>query len=188
MCIRDRRVPPAQDGPHRDGRLRGGWEVRETEAQGERGAATRFEVGAHQGAKVFAASFATSFATFTRRVFFSFFDGTRLARFSRANATRATQLPRSSARFRRRRCSMEIEGDHISWHRAHVPNLGQGTALHAVGDYPIKSWTVFLFFPFLFFSRARRARRFDVPSRDARSPHRSALNLFRYTLNPHTPV
>jgi hypothetical protein len=44
---------------------------------------------------------------------------------------------------------MEIEGDHFSWHTAHVPNLGQGTALHAVGDYPIKSWTVFLFL-FLF--------------------------------------
>jgi hypothetical protein len=84
--------------------------------------------------------------------FFRFFGRVflkRLARFSRASTTRATQLPRSSARFRRRRCSMEIEGDHFSWHRAHVPNLGQGTALHAVGDYPIKSWTVFLFL-FLF--------------------------------------
>ena len=115
--------------------------------------------------------------------FFLFFDRTRLARFSRANATRATQLPRSSARFRRRRCSMEIEGDHISWHRAHVPNLGQGTALHAVGDYPIKSWTVFLFFSFLFPS-ARRARRFDVPSRDPCSPYRTTSHLFRYTLHP----
>ena len=47
------------------------------------------------------------------------------------------------------RRSMEIEGDHFLWHTKHVPNLGQGTALHAVGDYPIKSWTVFLF-PFLF--------------------------------------
>jgi hypothetical protein len=118
--------------------------------------------------------------------FFRFFGRVflkRLARFSRASTTRATQLPRSSARFRRRRCSMEIEGDHFSWHRAHVPNLGQGTALHAVGDYPIKSWTVFLFFSFLFPS-ARRARRFDVPSRDPRSPYRTTSHLFRYTLHP----
>ena len=115
--------------------------------------------------------------------FFRFFLETRLARFSRASATRATQLPRSSARFRRRRRSMEIEGDHFSWHRAHVPNLGQGTALHAVGDYPIKSWTVFLFFSFLFPS-ARRARRFDVPSRDARSPYRTTSHLFRYAVHP----
>ena len=118
--------------------------------------------------------------------FFRFFGRVflkRLARFSRASTTRATQLPRSSARFRRRRCSMEIEGDHFSWHRAHVPNLGQGTALHAVGDYPIKSWTVFLFFSFLFPS-ARRARRFDVPSRDPCSPYRTTSHLFRYTLHP----
>lgn len=54
---------------------------------------------------------------------------------------------------------MEIEGDHFSWHRAHVPNLGQGTALHAVGDYPIKSWTVFLFlFLFLFVDDDARVR------------------------------
>jgi U3 small nucleolar RNA-associated protein 3 len=64
------------------------------------------------------------------------------------------------------RRSMEIEGDHFSWHTAHVPNLGQGTALHAVGDYPIKSWTVFLF---LFVVRRKR-RRFA---------HRSPLDLPR---------
>ena len=74
--------------------------------------------------------------------------------------SRATQLPRSSARFRRRRCSMEIEGDHISWHRAHVPNLGQGTAptpwatiQSRAGQSVFSSLLVFVFF---FFSRDSR--------------------------------
>ena len=65
------------------------------------------------------------------------------------------------------RRSMEIEGDHFSWHTAHVPNLGQGTALHAVGDYPIKSWTVFLF---LFVVRRKQS---------VGSAHRSPLDLPR---------
>ena len=42
----------------------------------------------------------------------------------------------------------------------------------------------FLFFSFLFPSADGRARRFDVPSRDARSPYRAASHLFRYTVHP----
>lgn len=81
-------------------------------------------------------------------------------------------------------------GDAVPWRSKATIFRGTERTYQILGRVPpstpwatIQSRAGQSFFSFLFPS-ARRARRFDVPSRDARSPYRTTSHLFRYTVHP----